>query len=84
MWLPPVTKKYEIVTITYMNMAEGFFNHDGRFTRRFGTSRTLKGTPYNDSIFKACVKSLYCLCCVRIGTINTKMLILKSNFKFFH
>jgi len=50
--LPPVTKKYEIVTITYMNMADGFFNHDGRFKRRFGTSRTLKGKPYNDSILK--------------------------------
>lgn len=50
MHLPPVTKKYEIVTITYINMADGFFNHDGRFRRKFGTSRTLKGKPYNDSI----------------------------------
>jgi len=52
MHLPPVTKKYEIVTITYMNIADGFFNHDGRFKRKFGTSRTLKGNPYNDSIIK--------------------------------
>lgn len=59
MCLPPVTKKYEIVTITYMNIADGFFNHDGRFKRRFGTSRTLKGKPYNDSIIKT--SNCWCL-----------------------
>lgn len=61
--LPPVTKKYEIVTITYMNMADGFFNHDGRFKRRFGTSRTLKGKPYNDSIFKTLTSVRLCKLC---------------------
>lgn len=47
---PPVTKKYEIVTITYINIADGFFNHDGRFKRRLGTSRTLNSNLYMDSM----------------------------------
>lgn len=53
--LPPVTKKYEIVTIVYMNIADGCFNHDGRFKRKLGTSRMLKGKLYKDSIFEELV-----------------------------
>lgn len=55
---PPVTKKYEIVTITYINIADGFFNHDGRFKRRLGTSRILKSKPYMDSIVNTTVPRL--------------------------
>jgi len=61
-YLPPVTKKYDIVTIMYTNIADGFFNHDGRFKRRFGTSRILKGRPYKDSIVDTCPLSIGCSC----------------------
>lgn len=48
-FLPPVTKKYESKTSENMVIADGWWNHDGCFIFKFGTSKTKNGKLYNVS-----------------------------------
>lgn len=47
--LPPVTKKYDNNTNENTVIADGFWNHDGCFIFKFGTSKIKNGKLYNVS-----------------------------------